>query len=651
VTSVVSAPAPYVLQWHGLPKPARAYVAIVLAAGAIAVIAAAPTALPHPGLFVTLLAAACLTSTWKVNLPLALACGSTLSVSYAANLMALLLLGPRLAVLVAIAGAWTQCSVHVKQRYPPYRTLFSVAGEAITMAATGGVYVWLGGQPASRQGMLPAGPLVGAIATYFVVNTSLVAAAIALSTERTFWRVWRDDFLWSGAAYMVAGTAGAIAAIIVARGEHWTALLMVAPVYLTYRTYQLFVGRLEDQKRYVEETRKLHERTVAALATAEEANRLKDQFLAMVSHELRTPLNAILGWADMLCTGRIAEDRRDRASRAIYDSARLQAQLIDELLDVARIMSGKLRLERRSVTLADVVRSALEIVQPAAVAKRIHVATDIAAPVGPLWADEARLQQVVWNLLSNAVKFTPEGGAVLVSVRRIADMAEIVVMDNGEGISAEFVPWVFERFRQADGSTTRPHGGLGLGLSIVKHLVEAHGGTVRVESEGAGKGAVFTVRLPIVPVPAEQTEQKARLSSCPDSAAATLAGLSLLVVDDDDGNREVVTAQLQECQATVLTAASVEEALTVLHSTHVDVLIADLAMPRQDGYALIRKVRASHAPRIASIPAVALTAFARENDRQHALEAGFNVHVAKPVDAGSLASAVASLGQSTSPRH
>jgi signal transduction histidine kinase/CheY-like chemotaxis protein len=644
VTSAGSASAPQVIQWHGLPKAARAYVATVMAAGVIAVVAAAPTNLPQPGLFVTLLAAACLTSTWKVNLPLALACGSTLSVSYAANLMALLLLGPRLAVLVAIAGAWTQCSVHVKQRYPPYRTLFSVAGEAITMAATGVVYVWLGGQPPSAQWTLPAGPLVGAIATYFVVNTGLVAAAIALSTERTFWQVWRDDFLWSGAAYMVAGTAGAIAAIIVARGGHWTALLMAAPVYLTYRTYQLFVGRLEDQKRYVEETRKLHEQTVAALATAEEANRLKDQFLAMVSHELRTPLNAILGWADMLCTGRIANDRRDRASRAIYDSARLQAQLIDELLDVARIMSGKLRLERRSVTLTDVVRSALEIVQAAAIAKRIHIATDIDTPMPPLWADEARLQQVVWNLLANAVKFTPEGGAVLVTVRRIDDLAEIVVMDNGEGIAADFLPWVFERFRQADGSTTRPHGGLGLGLSIVKHLVEAHGGTIRVESEGAGKGAAFTVRLPIVPVPAEQSEREGRLA-CPDSAVATLAGLSLLVVDDDDGNREVVTAQLQDCHATVLTAASVEEALSVLHSTHVDVLIADLAMPRQDGYALIRKVRASHAPRVTSIPAVALTAFAREDDRQHALEAGFNVHLAKPIDAGSLASAIAGLGR------
>jgi CheY-like chemotaxis protein len=308
-------------------------------------------------------------------------------------------------------------------------------------------------------------------------------------------------------------------------------------------------------------------------------------------------------------------------------------------------MSGKLRLERRSVKLADVLRGALQIVQPAAIAKRIHIAIDVDTPIDSLWADEARLQQVVWNVLSNAVKFTPEGGAVIVTVRVSEGTAEIVVADNGEGIPAPFLPWVFEPFRQADGSTTRPHGGLGLGLSIVKHLVEAHGGTIRVESEGTGTGATFTVRLPIVPVPTEDRERELIPSSSPDGGAATLAGLSVLVVDDDDDTREVVTAQLQDHQATVLTAASAEEALSVLHSAHVDVLLADLAMPRQDGYALIRRVRASPASRIAAMPAAALTAFVREDDRQHVLREGFHVHLAKPIDAGSLAAAVASLGR------
>ncbi len=646
VTAPVSIAAPGVLAWRDLPKAARLYVATVVVLGAAALIASVPASLPRPLLFVSLLVAACLTSTWKVNLPLALASGSTLSVSYAANLMALMLLGPRPAVLVAVAGAWMQCAFHVKRRYPRYRTLFSVAAEAITMASTGLAYVSLGGQPASTAWAVPGGPLVGAIATYFLLNTGLVAGAIALTTDRTFLRVWRDDFLWSGAAYMVAGTAGAIAAIIVARGEHWTALLMVAPVYLTYRTYQLFVGRLEDQRRHMEESRRLHQQTVAALATAEEANRLKDQFLATVSHELRTPLTAILGWADMLHTGKISEKRRDRACRAIYESARLQAQLIEELLDIARIVSGKLRLERAEVAFEDVVRGALQIVQPAALAKRIHITMDLDGRTGALWADEARLHQVVWNLMSNAVKFTPEGGAVLVSVRRVGNAAELVVTDNGEGIPAAFLPWVFEPFRQADGTTTRPHGGLGLGLSIVKHLVESHGGTIRVQSGGAGEGATFTVRLPMVPIPATPG---GREHTAPESSAArqpvSLAGLSVLVVDDDEASRDVIAAQLQERHGLVLTAASTEEALMVLQREPVDVLLADLGMPHEDGYALIRKVRASHAPRIAAIPAAALTAFAREDDRLRALRSGFQLHIPKPVDADSIAAAVASLGR------
>jgi signal transduction histidine kinase/ActR/RegA family two-component response regulator len=389
----------------------------------------------------------------------------------------------------------------------------------------------------------------------------------------------------------------------------------------------------------------LFAREQAARAEAETANRAKDEFLAVLSHELRTPLNAIMGWTRMLQAGALDAGQAAHALDVIDRNTRQQAQLINDLLDVSRIIAGKLDLDRYAVDVVPLVGAAVEALREAITAKSLTLETDLDPATGEVYGDPLRLQQIVTNLVSNAVKFTPEGGAVLVSVRRIADLAELVVMDNGEGIAADFLPWVFERFRQADGSTTRPDGGLGLGLSIVKHLVEAHGGTIRVESEGAGKGAAFTVRLPIVPVPAEQSEREGRLSACPDSAVATLAGLSLLVVDDDDGNREVVTAQLQDCQATVLTAASVEEALSVLHSTHVDVLIADLAMPRQDGYALIRKVRASHAPRVTSIPAVALTAFAREDDRQRALEAGFNVHLAKPIDAGSLASAIASLGR------
>ena len=320
---------------------------------------------------------------------------------------------------------------------------------------------------------------------------------------------------------------------------------MLAPVYLTYRTYQVFVGRLEDRDRHALETRRLHEETVAALSlarqaehalaaekdrlavtvaeltrleaarkqllereraareSAEEGNRLKDQFLATVSHELRTPLNAILGWADMLRRNTLDEARRDRASDAIYENAKRQTRLIDELLDVAGIVSGKLRLERTVVDLEQVLRGALEVVQPAADAKGVAIAMHVETPLGGVYGDGARLQQIAWNLLSNAVKFTQTGGEVQVRLRRTQGTAEMTVSDNGAGIPAEFLPSVFEPFRQADASYTRRHGGLGLGLSIVKHLVEAHGGGVSVWSAGEGHGATFAVSLPIRAVPSD----------------------------------------------------------------------------------------------------------------------------------------------------
>ena len=329
----VTPPRPDRLAWEALSWPAQVYVAIVMAAGASTLVTFFPTAYPRPVLFAALIVLACLTSLWKVNLPIATASGSTLSVSYAADLMALLLLGLQPAIIVAVAGVLMQCSYKVKRSYPLYRTLFSAAAEVLTMTATGIVYQQLGGSlvPLHIAGL--AKPLVGAIAAYFIVNTSLVAGAIALTSGRSFFTVWRDDFLWSGASFMVAGSAGAMAAVVVARGEHWKSVLLIAPVYLTYRTYEVFVGRLADQARHMGEMRQLHQGTVEALAqarqaeyaeqvarsAAERANRLKDQFLAVVSHELRTPLNAILGWADMLRRGRLDEARHDRAFQSIYD--------------------------------------------------------------------------------------------------------------------------------------------------------------------------------------------------------------------------------------------------------------------------------------------------------------------------------------------
>jgi signal transduction histidine kinase/ActR/RegA family two-component response regulator len=624
--------------WRTLPVAAQLYVAVVIAVGAAALVALFPRNYPQPALFATLLVFACLTSIWKVNLPIALTNGSTLSVSYAANLMSLLLLGPAHAVVIAAAGAWMQCSYKAKHFDPLHRAVFSTASAVITMAATSFVYVSLGGTLTPVHFSLLPKPLVGAVTTYFLVNTSLVAGAIALSTGRPFVSTWGRDFVWSGASFMVAGSAGAFAAVVVGRSDHWTAMLVVAPIYLTYRTYQQFVGRLADEKRHKDEVQGLLEREQAARASAEEANRLKDEFLAVVSHELRTPLNAILGWADMLQRGTLQATQRERAYRTICDSARRQAELIEDLLDVARITTGKLRLEQHVVDLLDVIRDAMQVVKPGADVKGIRVALDIDPSAVFVHGDAARLQQIASNLLSNAVKFTPAAGAVHVRLTRAGHSAQLAIADTGQGISPTFLPWVFEPFRQADGSTTRVHSGLGLGLSIVKNLVEAHGGTVTADSGGEGRGATFTVRLPI----ALGAEARASVVANPQEEIS-IRGVSVLVVDDDETSRDVVAAHLHEWNAAVLTASSAEQALEMLKSQHVDVLLADIGMPGQDGYAFIEKVRGSEAARVSSIPAAALTAFAREEDRQRALQAGFQLHLAKPIDPLSLVAAVANL--------
>jgi CheY-like chemotaxis protein len=385
----------------------------------------------------------------------------------------------------------------------------------------------------------------------------------------------------------------------------------------------------------------------AARMGAESANRSKDEFLAIVSHELRTPLNSILGWADMLRRGRLDEQRRVRAFQAIYDSARRQAQLIDDLLDVSRIMSGKLRLEVMPIDLCDIVHDALHAIQPVADAKNIRITGEAEPGLGFIEGDSTRLQQIVSNLLSNAVKFTPGGGSVHVRLTRLRDAVELTISDTGQGISAEFLPSVFEPFRQADASTTRVHGGLGLGLSIVKHLVEAHHGTIGADSDGPGRGATFTVMFPVdraaTTLPAApSTRRRERLSS-PD--AASLRGVSVLVVDDDDESRHVLAECLQMHEASVHTAASASDAYATLQREQIDVLLADIAMPGEDGYALIRRVRAGFVPGHATIPAAALTAFAREEDRHLALHAGFQMHLVKPVDPSAVVGAVATLAR------
>jgi signal transduction histidine kinase len=381
-----------------------------------------------------------------------------------------------------------------------------------------------------------------------------------------------------------------------------------------------------------------------ARADAEAANRLKDQFLAMVSHELRTPLNALLGWSDMLKHRMVDDNGRDRAIDAIHANAKRQAQLVDDLLDIAGMMSGKLQLRRSPVDVTELVRAAVDIVQPTADAKSVELAFDADAPVGLLNGDGIRLQQVFWNLLSNAIKFTPEHGVVRVRLRPVDEAIELIVSDTGQGIPSVLLRSIFEPFHQADTSTTRVHGGLGLGLSIVKHIVEAHGGAATAESAGDGRGATFIVRLPTTAV----GETPARpASQAPTSAIPNLlSGLCVLVVDDDASSREVVARLLEYHDATALTAASGERAFEILLRRPVHALLVDIAMPDQDGYVFIRRLRESPSPIIASIPAAAITAMVADEDRERAMQAGFQLHVAKPVDSATLVRTVASLARS-----
>jgi len=385
----------------------------------------------------------------------------------------------------------------------------------------------------------------------------------------------------------------------------------------------------------------LVERERAARLDAEAASRLKDDFLATLSHELRTPLTAILGWASIVTRGPASEERTAQAIRAIERSARTQARLVDELLDVSRMISGQTRLNLSSVTLNAVVDEALEGVRPAAEAKKLQLVKPIDAPTCTIRGDAGRLQQVVWNLLSNAVRFTSEGGRIEVRLLEVDGQAEIRVTDTGIGIPPEFVPHVFERFRQADSSTTRPYGGLGLGLAIVRHLVEMHGGTVKAESAGEGQGAVFTVRLPIhAEVPAIAQRPKPAETGDP---ATSLLGRRVLVVDDDPDAREVLRAMLEDAGATVATTASAGETRAIIGRLRPDLLIADIGMPGEDGYSLIRSVRALESDVTGHVPAIALTAHARAEDIDRAVASGFQIHVAKPVDATQLLSTIATL--------
>jgi PAS domain S-box-containing protein len=378
---------------------------------------------------------------------------------------------------------------------------------------------------------------------------------------------------------------------------------------------------------------------------AQRVNRVKDEFLATLSHELRTPLNAVLGWARLLRTGKLDDGARARALETIERNASAQAQLIEDLLDVSRIISGKFQVDVRVVDLAAVSDAALDAVRLAAEARHITLVAHI-DPVPQLAGDPTRLQQVVWNLLSNAIKFTPKGGRVELRVTSVESHVEIAVEDDGEGIRADFLPYVFDRFRQADGTTTRAHSGLGLGLAIVRHLVELHGGSVRAHSDGEGKGAVFAVRLPVAavrPRPFDDTlPERVRLGGPLGELAQPLAGLRVVVVDDETDARELVAAVLTDAGARVVAVGSVAEAIQAIERHRPDVLVSDIGMPTEDGYSLMRRLRAMEKT-VGRIPAAALTAYATVQDRTRALLAGYSSHLPKPIEPAELTAVVATL--------
>ena len=388
----------------------------------------------------------------------------------------------------------------------------------------------------------------------------------------------------------------------------------------------------------------------AARTEAEEANRAKDRFLAAVSHELRTPLTGILGWCRLLRGGNLDEDTALRALDTIERNTKLQSQLVEELLDISRIISGKLRLDLHPVGLTAVIEAALDAVRPTAESSGIRLNSTLDPAAGLVRGDPDRLQQVVWNLVSNALKFTPAGGDVSVRLARLNSHLEISVSDTGRGISGEFLPHVFERFRQADTSNTQTNGGLGLGLAIARHIVELHGGSVRAESPGEGKGATFTVTLPLME--AESLKRlrggntdsrhsrgvEDRLAHAPD-----LKALRVLVVDDEADTRDMLTVALGNCGADVSAVASTSEALEAIERFQPDVTLSDIKMPGEDGYILMRKLRDLETEKGAHIPAIALTAYAGVEDRLRALSAGFQRHVSKPVEPAELVQVVANL--------
>jgi len=412
---------------------------------------------------------------------------------------------------------------------------------------------------------------------------------------------------------------------------------------------QCNIRDITERKQADEVRRRLLESEQAARSEADLANGVKDQFLALLSHELRTPLTSILGWSDLLTTGKLDAAATKRALEIIVRNSRAQRQLIDDLLDVSGIITGKLRLDVGPVELIRIIEAVVEGVRPAADAKNIQLKTALDPAISPIAGDPGRIQQIIWNLLTNAIKFTPRGGRVEVQLERIDSYVEITTRDTGRGIAAEFLPHVFERFRQSDSSSTRLHGGLGLGLSIVRQLVELHGGTVEAESPGEGAGTTVKVKLPATNghIHFGEIEKTWPIiaSDSPIGRSQSLKNLRVLVVENESDSRELIAEVLQGSGADVVSLGSAIEALAEMERQPFDVLISDIGMPLMDGYVLIEKVRQLPTARGGKIPAIALTAYAGVENRMRSLAAGYQLHMPKPVEPAELITAVASLAE------
>ena len=495
----------------------------------------------------------------------------------------------------------------------------------------------------------------------YIANTVIIAIEKASRINESVWDTWRTYYLWTSVTYFAGASAAGIIAILI-KNYGFYAILATAPIILiicfTYQTYlknieaslaQAEAARrhVEELSRYISELQRSEEsrgqlllRAERARTEAEAANRIKDEFLATLSHELRTPLTSLLGWSSVLREGKRDAKILAQGLDAIDRNAKVQAQLIDDLLDVSRIVSAKLNLEVRPLDIAAVVRAAINVVQPAADAKNITLDYYAEPGLGAISADSARLHQIIWNLLSNAVKFTPHGGKISVRVEQNESDARVTVKDTGQGIDSEFLPRVFDRFRQADSSTTRSFGGLGLGLAIVRHLVELHGGTVSAYSEGVGKGATFTATFPLL---ADRTEPVANVPEISSTDIYSLNGLRVLLVDDEAEARQIISTVITRTGAEVRSCESAHEALAKLSEWKPDVILSDIAMPEEDGYSFIRKVRSLPRDKGGDTPAAALTAYARDIDRRQALAAGYQMHIPKPIGASQLVTMIARL--------